>query len=60
MKKESLKKALKEFGKDFQAISDLLKDRNQRQVRSHYYNSQEQLKKKSLKRRKLKKTYSTS
>ncbi|CAL6037698.1 SANT/Myb_domain [Hexamita inflata] len=33
------KQALKEFGKDFQAISDQLKDRSYRQVRSHYYNS---------------------
>ncbi|CAL6037652.1 SANT/Myb_domain [Hexamita inflata] len=32
-------KALKEFGKDFQAISDVMKSRSYRQVRSHYYNS---------------------
>ncbi|CAL5978068.1 SANT/Myb_domain [Hexamita inflata] len=38
-------KALKEFGKDFQAISDLLKDRSYRQVRIHYYNSKQQHKK---------------
>ncbi|CAL5978106.1 SANT/Myb_domain [Hexamita inflata] len=36
------KQALKEFGKDFQAISDQLKDRSYRQVRSHYYNYKKQ------------------
>ncbi|CAL6096340.1 Conserved_hypothetical protein [Hexamita inflata] len=39
-------KALKEFGKDFQAISELMKTRSYRQVRSHYYNSREQDKRK--------------
>ncbi|CAL5978080.1 Conserved_hypothetical protein [Hexamita inflata] len=37
--------ALKEFGKDFQAISELMKSRSYRQVRSHYYNSKQQHKK---------------
>ncbi|CAL5978098.1 SANT/Myb_domain [Hexamita inflata] len=40
-------KALKEFGKDFQAVSDLLKGRTYRQVRSHYYNFQQSLKKRN-------------
>ncbi|CAL6037654.1 Conserved_hypothetical protein [Hexamita inflata] len=38
-------KALIEFGKDFQAICDLMQSRSYRQVRSHYYNSKQQHKK---------------
>ncbi|CAL5978112.1 Conserved_hypothetical protein [Hexamita inflata] len=45
-------KALKKYGKDFEAISELMQTRSYRQVRSHYYNSQKQLKEKNIKENK--------
>ncbi|CAL6015031.1 SANT/Myb_domain [Hexamita inflata] len=38
--KRIFRNALKQFGKDFETISDLLQNRSYRQVRSHYYNTQ--------------------
>ncbi|CAL6109120.1 SANT/Myb_domain [Hexamita inflata] len=36
---KTFQNALRKYGNDFEAISDLMETRSYRQVRSHYYNS---------------------